>query len=69
VLLIDFLNPALREELMEWRNTLALLVVALALVGCGLGVADNRSYAPYAPENNGNMHDSGGGGGGGGSGM
>jgi Spy/CpxP family protein refolding chaperone len=53
---------------MEWRNTLATFLIALALAGCAQGVADNRSYAPYSPENNGNMHDSGGGGGGGGDG-
>ena len=49
---------------------LAAYLVALVLAGCTQGVADNRSYAPYSPENNGSMHDSGGvGGGGGGGGM
>jgi hypothetical protein len=47
---------------------LAAYLVALVLAGCTQGVTDNRSYAPYSPENNGNMHDSGGGGGGGGGG-
>ena len=39
---------------------LAAYLVALVLASCTQGVADNRSYAPYSPENNGNMHDSGG---------
>jgi hypothetical protein len=51
---------------MQWRNTLATFLIVLALAGCAQGIADNRSYAPYAPENNGNMHESSGGGGGGG---
>ena len=51
------------------RHRVAAFLVALALAACVQGVADNRSYAPYAPENNGNMHDSGGGAGGGGGGM
>jgi hypothetical protein len=50
------------------RKWLATLFVTLALTGCAQGVGENRSYAPYSPENNGNMHDSGGGGGGGGGG-
>jgi hypothetical protein len=49
-----------------WRTWLAALFVVLALASCAQGQAE---YAPYAPENNGNMHDSGGGGGGGGGGM
>jgi hypothetical protein len=48
-----------------WRTWLAALFVVLALAGCAQGQA-GAQYAPYAPENNGNMHDSGGGGGGGG---
>jgi hypothetical protein len=51
---------------LAWRRWPAALFVTLALAGRAQGVADNRSYAPYAPENNGNMHESGGGGGGGG---
>ena len=52
--------PALRL-----RTWLAALFVVLALAGCAQDQA-GAQYAPYAPENNGNMHDSGGGGGGGG---
>lgn len=61
-------DRALLRELMPLRRRLAALFVVLALTGCAQGVTDNRSYAPYSPENNGNMHDSGGGGGGGGGG-
>jgi hypothetical protein len=54
---------------MIWYSRLAMVLVALALVGCaqGIGAEGQARYAPYSPENNGNMHDSGGGGGGGGS--
>jgi hypothetical protein len=56
--------------MMRWRNTLAAFLVALALAGCTQGTAGQTrtgtAYAPYAPENNGNMRDSGGGSGGGG---
>jgi len=42
---------------MQWRNTLAALLVALALAGCTQGTAGQTrtgtAYAPYAPENNG----------------
>ena len=47
---------------------LAALFIVVALAGCAQGTARQAGaqYAPYAPEHNGNMHDSGGGGGGGG---
>ena len=50
------------------RKWLATLFVTLALAGCAQGTTGQAgaSFAPYSPENNGNMHDSGGGGGGGG---
>jgi hypothetical protein len=50
---------------------LAALLVVLTLARCAQGVTDNRSYAPYAPENNGSVpeHGGGDGGGGGGGGM
>ena len=41
------------------RKWVATLFVTLALAGCAQGQA-GAQYAPYAPENNGNMHDSGG---------
>jgi hypothetical protein len=56
------------EEVMNWWISFAALFVMLALAGCaqgGTGLA-GAQYAPYSPENNGNMRDSGGGGGGGG---
>jgi hypothetical protein len=52
---------------MKSARWLAALFVVLALAGCAQGQA-GAQYAPYSPENNGNMHDSGGGGGGGGGG-
>ena len=53
---------------MHWQRWLAALFVALAFTGCAQGTTEQAraQYAPYSPENNGNMHDSGGGGGGGG---
>ena len=53
---------------MNWHSLLAALLIALVLTGCAQGITGQprAQYAPYAPENNGNMHDSGGGGGGGG---
>ena len=52
---------------MNWWISLAALFIVFALAGCAQGTARQAGaqYAPYAPENNGNMHDSGGGGGGG----
>jgi len=57
--------------MMNWHRSLAALFVMLALAGCAQGVTGQAQtpYAPYSPENNGNMHDSGGGGGGGGGNM
>ena len=51
---------------MNWWISLAALFVVLALTGCAQGTAGlaGTQYAPYSPENNGTMHDSGGGGGG-----
>jgi len=46
---------------MNWHRSLAALFVMLALAGCAQGVTGPAQYAPYSPENNGNMHDSGGG--------
>jgi hypothetical protein len=56
---------------MSWHGWLAALLVMWALAACTQGITGQpgAQYAPYAPENNGNMHDSGGGGGGGGGGM
>jgi hypothetical protein len=53
---------------MNWHSLLAALLIALALAGCTQETTGQAQapYAPYSPENNGNMHDSGGGGGGGG---
>jgi Spy/CpxP family protein refolding chaperone len=53
---------------MNCRRRLAALFVVLTLAGCAQGTTGQAQaqYAPYSPENNGNMHDSGGGGGGGG---
>jgi PBP1b-binding outer membrane lipoprotein LpoB len=53
---------------MNWHSLLAALLIALVLTGCAQGTRGQAQapYAPYSPENNGNMHDSGGGGGGGG---
>jgi hypothetical protein len=47
---------------MLWRNVLAAILVTLALAGCaeGVGTRDQTGYAPYSPENYGNMRDSGG---------
>jgi hypothetical protein len=55
---------------MNWVRWLAALFVTLALTGCAQAVPGqaHAPYAPYSPENNGNMHDSGGGSGGGGGG-
>jgi hypothetical protein len=50
---------------MDWHSLPAALFLIMMLAGCVQGTA-GASYAPYSPENNGNMHDSGGGGGGGG---
>jgi hypothetical protein len=57
--------------MMNWHRRLAALFVMLALAGCAQGITGQAPapYAPYSPENNGNMHDSGGGGGGGGGSM
>ena len=54
---------------MNWHRWLTALFVTLALAGCAQGVTGraHAPNAPYSPENNGNMHDSGGGGGDGGS--
>ena len=54
---------------MNWDKWLAALFVTLALAGCAQAVPGqaHAPYAPYSPDNNGNMHDSGGGGSGGGS--
>jgi hypothetical protein len=53
---------------MNWHRRLPALLIVLALAGCARGITGQAGaqYAPYAPENNGNIHDSGGGGGGGG---
>jgi hypothetical protein len=53
------------ERVVNWNTRLAALFVMLALAGCAQGVTGQAQapYAPYSPENNGNMHDSGGGGG------
>ena len=53
---------------MNWQSLLAALFIALVLTGCAQGTTGQAQppYAPYSPEINGNMHDSGGGGGGGG---
>jgi hypothetical protein len=58
------------REVMNWHRWLAALFVTLALTGCAQAVPGqaHARYAPYSPENNGNMHDSGGGSGGGGGG-
>ena len=47
---------------MQWRSTLAALLITLALAGCTEGPPGQAgaSYVPYSPENNGNMHESGG---------
>jgi hypothetical protein len=47
---------------MHWRRGLAALLVMLALAGCAEGVVSEGQtrYAPYSPENYGNMRDSGG---------
>ncbi len=59
------------DEMMNWHKRLAALFVILALAGCALEITSQGQTpdAPYSPENNGNMHDSGGGGGGGGGSM
>ena len=58
---------------MEWRSTLAALMVALALTGCAQGTGDQAGspHAPYSQEDNGIRPERGGGdgGGGGGAGM
>lgn len=48
-------------------SRLAVLLVVFALIGCaqGIGAEGQARSAPYSPESNGNMHDSGGGGSGG----
>jgi hypothetical protein len=58
-------------EQLNVQGWLAALLVVLALTGCAQGTTGQAQapYAPYSPENNGNMHDSGGGGGGGGGSM
>jgi hypothetical protein len=49
------------EESDELAQTAGRALFALlALAGCAQGQA-GAQYAPYAPENNGNMHDGGGG--------
>jgi hypothetical protein len=47
---------------MRWRKGIAAILVALALAGCAerVGTRDQTGYAPYSPENYGNMRDSGG---------
>jgi hypothetical protein len=52
---------------LKWHEWAPTLLIVLALAGCAQGITDQAKapYAPYSPENNGNMHDSGGGGGGG----
>ena len=52
---------------MNWVRWLGALFVTSALTGCAQAVPGqaHAPYAPYSPENNGNMHDSGGGSGGG----
>jgi hypothetical protein len=51
---------ALREEMMQWRNTLAALSVALALAGCaqaaGTGQVPNAPYQPNDARDTGGMH-------------
>lgn len=56
---------------MRWRGALAAILVMLAVAGCAEGVIsqDRARYAPYSPENYGNVRDSGGVDGGGGGGM
>jgi hypothetical protein len=53
---------------MNQQRGFGVLLVMLALAGCAQGLPGQAGaqYAPYSPETNGNMHDSGGGGGGGG---
>jgi len=48
---------------MHWGRRLAALLVMLALAGCAEGAISQGQtrYAPYSPENYGNMRDSGGG--------
>jgi hypothetical protein len=48
---------------MKFYGRLAAILVMLALVGCGPVAAGpgQAPNAPYSPENNGSMHDSGGG--------
>jgi hypothetical protein len=44
---------------MHWQKRLAALFIVFTLAGCaqgGTGLA-GAQYAPYSPENNGNMHD------------
>jgi hypothetical protein len=55
-------GPTERSD--ELAPTACALFVMLALAGCAQGVTGRAQapYAPYSPENNGNMHDSGGGG-------
>jgi hypothetical protein len=45
------------------RRWLAVLFAVLVLAGCAQGTTGRpgTAYAPYAPDDNGNMHDSGGG--------
>jgi hypothetical protein len=47
---------------MHWRKGIAAILVTLALAGCAEGVVtrEQTDYAPYSPENYGNMRDSGG---------
>jgi hypothetical protein len=53
---------------MNWHSLLAAPLIALVPTGCNQEATGQAQapYAPYSPETNGNMHDSGGGGGGGG---
>jgi len=57
---------------MQWRSTLAALMVALVLAGCAQGTGGQAGppYAPYSKEDNAIRPERGGGdGGGGGAGM
>jgi len=65
---VSTLDQGGAEEVMNWCIPITALLVMLALTGCAQWSPGKTGgqYAPYSPENNGNMHDSGGGGGSGG---